>query len=74
MGPGWNEEWRFPVLVKWLDCATRLSLQVHPPRAIAEKFSGEPKTENWYVAHATSDAGLFVGLKRELRKNFFSKH
>ena len=71
MGPGWNEEWRFPVLVKWLDCTSRLSLQVHPPRAIAEKFSGEPKTENWYVAHATSDAGLFVGLKRGTSKELF---
>jgi mannose-6-phosphate isomerase len=71
MGPGWNEERRFPVLVKWLDCTTRLSLQVHPPRSIAEKFSGEPKTENWYVAHATSDAGLFLGLKKGTTKDTF---
>ena len=64
MGPQWETGSRFPLLVKWLDCSERLSLQVHPPPAIAETFSGEPKTENWYVAEASADAGLFAGLKR----------
>ena len=64
MGPQWETGSRFPLLVKWLDCSERLSLQVHPPPDIAETFSGEPKTENWYVAEASADAGLFAGLKR----------
>ena len=64
MGPQWETGSRFPLLVKWLDCAERLSLQVHPPSDIAETFSGEPKTENWYVAEASEGAGLFAGLKR----------
>ena len=64
MGPQWETGSRFPLLVKWLDCSERLSLQVHPPSDIAETFSGEPKTENWYVAEASEDAGLFAGLKR----------
>src|SRR5687768_2804413 len=50
MGPGWNAKKPFPILVKWLDCRERLSLQVHPPAAIAGELKGEPKTENWYIA------------------------
>ncbi|MEK9633930.1 MAG: type I phosphomannose isomerase catalytic subunit, partial [Opitutae bacterium] len=64
MGPNWEPGRPFPLLVKWLDCSKRLSLQVHPPGKIAKKLSGEPKTENWYVAEASSDAGLFIGLKK----------
>ena len=71
MGPTWKKESRFPVLVKWLDCSERLSLQVHPPLYIANKFGGEPKTENWYVAGASDKAGLFIGLKTNTNQNLF---
>ena len=30
MGPNWEPGRPFPLLVKWLDCSKRLSLQVHP--------------------------------------------
>ena len=63
MGPNWQQGKPFPLLIKWLDCSQRLSLQVHPPEGVAEKLSGEPKTENWYVAEASPQAGLFIGLK-----------
>ncbi len=63
MGSGWPGGKRFPILVKWLDCKSRLSLQVHPPSDIAEKLGGEPKTEHWYVAETTGDAALILGLK-----------
>jgi mannose-6-phosphate isomerase len=63
MGPGWPESRAFPLLVKWLDCSERLSLQVHPPKEAAAALGGEPKTENWYVAHSAPGASLFVGLK-----------
>ena len=46
MGPGWPAHRPFPILVKWLDCRERLSLQVHPPASIAGRLGGEPKTEN----------------------------
>jgi mannose-6-phosphate isomerase len=72
MGPLWAPERRFPILVKWLDCNQRLSLQVHPPSKIAQIIGGEPKTENWYVAHATPDAGLFIGLKDGTTKEIFA--
>src|SRR5262245_11074004 len=35
MGPNWPAIRRFPILVKWLDCRERLSLQVHPPASLA---------------------------------------
>lgn len=63
MGPYWTADRPFPVLVKWLDCRERLSLQVHPPASIAPYLKGEPKTENWYIAEATADAALLAGLK-----------
>ena len=36
---------RFPLLLKILDAQEKLSLQVHPPAAIAAALGGEPKTE-----------------------------
>jgi mannose-6-phosphate isomerase len=55
---------RFPILVKLLDARERLSLQVHPPAAIAAKLKGEPKTEMWYVLEADQDAHLIAGMHR----------
>jgi mannose-6-phosphate isomerase len=63
MGPGWPAARPFPILVKWLDCRERLSLQVHPPAGIAAALGGEPKTENWYVARAEPGAAVLAGLK-----------
>jgi len=73
MGPKWKPKAPFPLLVKWLDCSERLSLQVHPPAAVAPSLSGEPKTENWYVAHSVPGASLFVGLKPGVEKAAFAK-
>lgn len=63
MGPGWPPGRPFPILVKWLDCRERLSLQVHPPAGVAAQLGGEPKTENWYVARAEPGAAVLAGLK-----------
>jgi mannose-6-phosphate isomerase len=73
MGPKWKAADPFPLLVKWLDCSERLSLQVHPPAAVAASLGGEPKTENWYVAHSAPGASLFVGLKPGVTRAAFSK-
>lgn len=73
MGPKWQSDKRFPILVKWLDCQQKLSLQVHPPAPIAPTLGGEPKTENWYIAQAQPNAGLLVGLKRGVTREMFEK-
>lgn len=73
MGPKWPAEKAFPILIKWLDCKERLSLQVHPPAAIAAQLNGEPKTENWYIADTAPGAQLIVGLKKGVTRTAFEK-
>lgn len=73
MGKSYDVATPFPILVKWLDCQARLSLQVHPPADIAPSLGGEPKTENWYVANATADAGMLVGLKKGVTREQFEQ-
>ena len=56
---------RFPLLIKLLDCADWLSLQVHPNDAQAEQLEGPGhfgKTEAWYVVEADQGAQLLGGL------------
>ena len=64
---------RFPLLVKILDAQEKLSLQVHPPAHKADELRGDPKTEMWYVADATPDADLFVGLRRGATRAEFER-
>lgn len=55
---------RFPLLMKFLFTEEKLSVQVHPDDATAQRF-GEPwgKTECWYVAHAKPGSRIAIGLK-----------
>jgi mannose-6-phosphate isomerase len=56
---------RFPLLIKLLDCAQWLSLQVHPNDAQAQQLEGPGffgKTEAWYVVTAEDDAQLLGGF------------
>jgi mannose-6-phosphate isomerase len=55
---------RFPLLLKFLFPEEKLSVQVHPDDATAQRF-GEPwgKTECWYVVHARPGAQIALGLK-----------
>jgi len=73
MGAGWPAVKPFPILVKWLDCKERLSLQVHPPAAVAPELKGEPKTENWFIAACEPGSKLIVGLKRGVTRGQFEK-
>ncbi|MCJ7701983.1 MAG: hypothetical protein MUO62_10390, partial [Anaerolineales bacterium] len=57
---------RFPLLIKLLDCADWLSLQVHPNNEQAEKLEGPGhlgKTEAWYVVEADEGAQLLGGFR-----------
>jgi len=64
---------RFPLLIKILDAADKLSLQVHPPASVAAALGGEPKTEMWYVAEADPGADIFVGLKSGVTRSEFEQ-
>ncbi len=53
---------RFPLLVKLLDAAENLSVQVHPPEAFVARHPGARlKTESWYVVRADSGAVVYLG-------------
>ncbi len=57
---------RFPLLIKILDCAQWLSLQVHPNDEQAVEIEGPGqfgKTEAWFVLDAKPDSKLIAGLK-----------
>lgn len=57
---------RFPLLIKLLDCAEWLSLQVHPNDQLAVELEGQGqfgKTEAWHILDAKPDARLIAGLK-----------
>jgi mannose-6-phosphate isomerase len=73
MGPTYDPAKPFPILIKWLDCREKLSLQVHPPYRVAEKLQGEPKTENWYIADVDEGAELMVGLKEGVTREVFEE-
>lgn len=57
---------RFPLLVKLLDCAQWLSLQVHPDNFWAERLEGPGhfgKTEAWHILEANPQARLVAGIR-----------
>lgn len=57
---------RFPLLIKLLDCAQWLSLQVHPTDELALQLEGPGhfgKTEAWVVLAATPEAQIIAGLQ-----------
>jgi len=62
---------RFPLLIKLIDAAQRLSLQVHPDNSSAAAVGGEPKTELWVVLDATPDAYVYAGFKEPLTPDRF---
>ncbi|BCX48430.1 mannose-6-phosphate isomerase [Haloferula helveola] len=70
-GDGLPESPRFPLLIKVLDARDDLSIQVHPPAAIAPALGGEPKTEMWYIAQAEPGAKLYAGLKAGVTRGDF---
>ena len=57
---------RFPLLIKILDCAQWLSLQVHPNDMQAIQLEGPGqfgKTEAWHILEAQPESTLISGLK-----------
>ncbi len=59
----------FPVLIKLINSASNLSVQVHPSDEYALKNENQfGKTEMWYVIAAEKGAGLYVGFKEKTSK------
>ena len=58
----------FPLLIKFIDALTDLSIQVHPDDELAAKRhnGSKGKTEMWYVVDAEPGAHLLAGLTEKI--------
>ncbi|WP_067145737.1 type I phosphomannose isomerase catalytic subunit [Pseudotamlana agarivorans] len=65
----------FPLLIKFIDAKTPLSVQVHPSNEIAkERHNSFGKNEMWYVMQADENAELIVGFDKEISKEAYKTH
>lgn len=61
-----------PVLVKYIDAAQNLSVQVHPDDEYARRVERDNgKTEMWYILSADEGAGIYCGFRRDTTKEEF---
>ncbi|MEP0266190.1 type I phosphomannose isomerase catalytic subunit [Dokdonia sp.] len=57
----------FPLLIKYIDAADDLSVQLHPDDVLAAQLhKGKGKTEMWYILKADSGAQLIIGFKDKM--------
>lgn len=65
---------RFPLLVKFIDAARDLSIQVHPSDEMALRRHGtNGKTEMWYVVDAEPGAKILSGFSRRITPEEFER-
>lgn len=65
---------QFPLLIKYINAAQDLSIQVHPDDAVAmKKHNSFGKTEMWYIMDALPDSRLILGFKEDSSKDAFAK-
>ena len=58
---------RLPLLVKFIDAHSDLSIQVHPDDEMARRVHGKMgKSEMWYIIDAKPGSYLYAGLNREI--------
>lgn len=63
-----------PVLIKLIDAADDLSVQVHPDEEYAMKNEGDHgKTEAWYILDCDEDAEIIYGFKEDITRDEFEK-
>jgi mannose-6-phosphate isomerase len=57
----------FPLLIKFIDAAQDLSVQVHPNNELAKKrHNSFGKTEMWYIMEAEEKSNLVLGFSKEI--------
>lgn len=65
----------FPLLIKFIDAAQPLSVQVHPDDEQAKKLHNSfGKSEMWYIMEAEKDSELIIGFKEGIGKSDYEKH
>ena len=69
-----NYQMPFGLLIKFIDAADILSVQVHPDKdAVKRLKTGCPKTECWYIISTESNSCIYKGLKAGITKERFAQ-
>lgn len=68
------EDGSLPLLIKFIDSASPLSIQVHPDGETAAKIGGDAasKTEMWIICEAEEGAYLYFGMKEDTTPEDFA--
>ncbi|WP_029036712.1 type I phosphomannose isomerase catalytic subunit [Salinimicrobium xinjiangense] len=65
----------FPLLIKFIDANTELSVQLHPNDELAKKrHNSFGKTEMWYIIQADEGAEINIGFKKSISKAEYLEH
>lgn len=65
----------FPLLIKFIDAKTPLSIQVHPSNEIAKiRHNSFGKNEMWFVMQAEKNAEIIVGFEENITASQFETH
>ncbi|WP_397363802.1 type I phosphomannose isomerase catalytic subunit [Olleya sp. R77988] len=65
----------FPLLIKFIDAKTPLSIQVHPNNEIAnQRHNSLGKNEMWYVMQTEKEAKIIIGFDKKITTSQFQKH
>lgn len=65
----------FPLLIKLIDAADNLSIQVHPDDRLAgERHGAFGKTEMWYVMDHEPGAFLYLGFNQDVTKEKYLEY
>lgn len=63
----------FPILIKLIDAAQPLSVQVHPSDDYARRSGEFGKTEMWFILDAAPGAFLYYGFERAIDRDEFAQ-
>lgn len=66
----------FPILLKIIDAADKLSIQVHPNDEVAAKLHGAKngKTEMWFILNAEKNAWIINGFNKDVTEQEYLEH
>lgn len=64
---------KFPLLIKFIDAAQNLSVQVHPNDQLAKKrHNSVGKTEMWHILETTDNAKIYTGLSKNITSDEYA--
>ncbi len=65
----------FPLLIKFIDAQSDLSIQLHPNDVLAkQRHNSLGKEEMWYIMEAEPNSRLMFGFNQKLNPETYSKH